>query len=255
MKMSTEVSTITDDQLKRLEEKVRRGAAAFIETGQALAKIREGKGYLLRGYKTWEDYCQKEFGITDRHGRRLIQSAETAVEVKKLTGSAPSSEFATREYISLVSDPDKLKKVAKTLETQGYTVLTAPAEVVKEAAQKLAPKPKPATVPGNGKAVVIPTHLSGYVAKPIAQAMAVSVAPVNDEPSGECPYCAERPDSWIQSEEVWECSNCRGIVLLKPTKWPPETDQTAQDVPTCPHCKKPIGDGAPFCTHCGSILE
>ena len=256
--METEIATITEDQLKRLEDKVRRGAAAFIETGQALSKIREGKGYRLRGYDTFEAYCSKEFGITDRHGRRLIQSAETAVEVKKITGTAPASEFVAREYAALVEDPDQLKRVVAQMEKKGFSVVTATAETVKETVQQLAPKPKPSPIPSNGKSVVLPSV--GFSAKQAAKVMSMgakhTATPVKLEaPDGACPHCGERPDRYEQSEETWECGNCHGIVMLNVIKWPPEDVQPAQGGPVCPHCRKPIGDGDPFCNSCGCALE
>jgi hypothetical protein len=236
-----EIATITEKQLCTLEDKVRRGSAAFVEVGTALAKIREGKGYKLRGFDTFEAYCEKEFGITDRHGRRLIQSAETSASVKKLTGAAPANESVAREWAPLVAEPEKIKKVTEQLEKKGYSVVTATAEAVKEAVQRLAPKPANVT-PGSGKAVVIPGN--GHSAKP---------APVveADPGPGACPYCGERPDRYFQSDETWQCGDCNGIVMLSVVKWPPE----ATTMKVCPNCKHESKGTHPFCNSCGSKLK
>ena len=85
---------ISEKTLERLEGTVRNGLAAFVEVGNALVQIREGKGYKLRGYDTFENYCEEKFGFSDRHGRRMIVAAQTAGKVKEVVGAAPVSESA-----------------------------------------------------------------------------------------------------------------------------------------------------------------
>jgi hypothetical protein len=166
--MNTEIATLTEKQLCALEDKVKRGSAAFVEVGKALAQIREGKGYKLRGFATFEDYCEKMFGITDRHGRRLIQATETSATVEKITGQMPGSESVARELTSIAGDQKKVEKVAAILEKRGYSVVTATAEAVKEAVSRVN-APRPAAAPGNGKAVIVETngHGKGKSAEPV----------------------------------------------------------------------------------------
>lgn len=237
----TEVSTLTEKQLCTLEDKIRRGSAAFVEVGKALATIREGKGYKLRGFDTFEAYCEKVFGITDRHGRRLIQSAETSQAVKKLTGDAPANESVAREFAPLVAEPEKLKKVTEQLEKKGYSVITATAEAVKEAVQKLAPKPKPAPLPADGKAVVIPGN--GHKTE---------TAP-EEEPTGTdvCPACGKIPVSYRRSGKYWGCGNCNASVSIHVTLY-----REVKPIVSCPACKKEFPKPPyPFCPHCGGRLS
>ncbi len=230
MQEIAEVSSLTEDQLKRLEDKVRRGAAAFIETGQALARIREGKGYRLRGFDTFESYCQKEFGFTDRQGRRLIQSAETAAEVKKLTGETVANESVAREFAPLVAEPEKLARVVAQIEKKGG-IAAATAEAVKETVQKLAPKAKAAPA-GDGHKLA-----------------PVVLTPQVEAPSGECPHCRVVPQTYQSKDSGthWTCSQCSGDVMLTVVKWP--TDDTV----VCKSCGHAT-TGYLFCTRCGGKL-
>lgn len=244
---NTEIATITEKQLTTLEDKIRRGSAAFVEVGTALAKIREGKGYRLRGFETFESYCQKEFGFTDRQGRRLIQSAETSAEVKKLTGAAPANESVAREWAPIVAEPEKLKKVTEQLERKGYSVVTATAEAVKDAVQKLAPKPKVSPAPVNGKAVV----LGGKGIFPDTRKQAIWDVSTQE---GACPHCGEMPDRYDRSDEVWQCADCKGVVMLSVIKWPPE-DTATPATKACPACKHESSATHRFCDWCGEVLK
>lgn len=245
---NTDVSTLTEAQLAKLEEQIRKGSAAFITVGTALAKIREGRGYRLRGFETFEQYCQTEFGFTDRQGRRLIQSAETSAEVKKLTGAAPANESVAREFASVAAEPEKLKRVTEQLERKGYSVVTATAEAVKEAVAKLEPKPKVQPALASSQAVVLGGNGNGHRAADVA-------APAKlDAPTGECPWCHERPSGYEQSDETWQCSNCSGTVMLSVIQWPPETAPAPEKTKACPTCKRAWPADQKFCHVCGSRL-
>lgn len=76
---TTQLSLLSEDELTRLENKVREGLKSFVEVGNALLRIQQNKGYALRGYKTFESYCLKEFGFTDRHGRRMAAAHALAM--------------------------------------------------------------------------------------------------------------------------------------------------------------------------------
>lgn len=77
---------LTMFDLEKLEKRIADGLAKFVEVGQALAEIQNREGYKLRGCKTMEEYCEKQFGFSLRHGQRLIAAADTAEKVKQITG-------------------------------------------------------------------------------------------------------------------------------------------------------------------------
>lgn len=109
--------TITRAELERLEAIIREGQATFLSVGQALIEIHTLRGYRLRGFETFEAYCQKTFGFTARHGRRLISAANVANTVKQITGHTVKSEGAAR-------------RVNRSVSASGHSLTDAPLEVV-----------------------------------------------------------------------------------------------------------------------------
>lgn len=103
----SEVAAISTAQLKELEATVREGQATFLAVGNALSAIRRTRGYRLRGFDTFEEYCQETFGFTARHGRRIIAAAKVADTVRLITGKPPKTEGAVRRYLSTVREGQK----------------------------------------------------------------------------------------------------------------------------------------------------
>ena len=89
------------------EQIIGAGLQTFVEVGEALARVRDGK--LYRGaHATFADYCADRWGISDRQGCRLI----AAHAVAELTGpTGPASERVARELAPLVSTPKLLTEV------------------------------------------------------------------------------------------------------------------------------------------------
>lgn len=238
---------VTERRLGELEATVKDGLKSFVAVGAALVEIREGKGYKLRGYQTFEEYCTQVFGFTDRHGRRMIAAAETAKAVEQISGAAPVSESVAREFVAVAADPKKVEKVVATLEKRGYTVTTATAEAVKQAVEKVIPpkrrEPAPANGAGSGKAVTLPSH---------------SPQPTAGEPAGGTFIARVLSDAriWIKAKQGPRpllADLEKAIAMLagqaKPTK-PAKND----GVPKCAKCKSPITPGDTFCNSCGAAL-
>ena len=62
--------------LSELETKISMGMKTFVEVGNALLEIRDNRLY-RESHKTFEDYCQEKWGMTDRRARMLITAAGT----------------------------------------------------------------------------------------------------------------------------------------------------------------------------------
>ncbi len=63
-----------------------------------LVRARDGQAWKALGYPTWEAYVKKEFGISDRHSRRLLDQGEVIAAIEDATGPmGPLSERAARE--------------------------------------------------------------------------------------------------------------------------------------------------------------
>lgn len=63
--------------LAELEQRIERGLESFVDVGSALLSIKAGKRYREAGYSTFEDYCQRRWAISRRHGYRLLLAATT----------------------------------------------------------------------------------------------------------------------------------------------------------------------------------
>jgi hypothetical protein len=58
--------------LVECEITIRKGVKQFIAVGQALLTVRTKRLYRLKGYKTFQKYLTKEWGITRQHASRLV---------------------------------------------------------------------------------------------------------------------------------------------------------------------------------------
>lgn len=232
-------ATMTLETLTEREAVVRSGLGSFFEVGRALAEIRDGAGYKLRGYKTFEAYCEKEFGATDRHARRLIEGAQTAVKVQAVLGDAPRNEGVARELAKVADDPVVLGKVAAGLEKKKTTLGKATAEVVAEVVARATGKspkakaaPKPAPTKSSGRGVQAPPPVD-------------APAPPLTEVSDICPHCRVTPDAYTRDAAGWHCGGCGGLVVLS---------VIAATGAQCPACAAPVQANEAFCANCGEPL-
>lgn len=231
-------ATMTPERLGELEGKVRSALASYQEAGQALIEIRDAQGYKLKGHRTFEEYCVKEFGASDRHARRLIEGAQTAEKVQAVLGDAPRNEGVARELRQVADKPELLQKVADKLEAKktplGKATAERVAEVVAQVTGKHRPAPKPAAKPakGNGKGVQAPM---------LVEAPPPPLAEVSDI----CPHCRVTPDAYTRDSAGWHCGGCGGLVVLS---------VIAAKAEKCPNCDQPVQANEAFCSNCGGAL-
>ena len=224
--MSDETAiTMTEKQLATLEDKVRKGLASFIEVGQALQRIKEANGFKIRGFKTFDEYCQAQFAFSERNGYRLIAAAQTAKKVEEATGEAPRNEASARVLKDVVHDPKLIEKVNDRLKRTGATIATATAEKLQEVVDKVKPKTRP--------------MFDGPKPEP---------KPVMPELKDICPKCNTTPASYFHLSDGWHCGteNCNALVML---------GVIAADVRACPECGAALIGNDDFCTQCGAIVE
>jgi hypothetical protein len=69
-------ATLRTTQLHAYEGIIKRGQKTFIEVGEALAKIREGKLYREAGYSSFEDYCRERWSMGRSYANQLIRTSE-----------------------------------------------------------------------------------------------------------------------------------------------------------------------------------
>ena len=101
--MANDLAPLTKSELSRLQEHesvIERGQKTFIEVGNALFAIKEGKLYKAR-YKTFEEYTDVKWGWGASRARQLIAAAKVADEVKSVTNVTLSNEGIAREVVKI----------------------------------------------------------------------------------------------------------------------------------------------------------
>ena len=202
---------LTMFDLEALEARVRAGLQTFVEVGEALAEIRDRDGYQLRGYATFEDYCETEFGFSVRQGQRLIVAARTAATVAQLTGETPANESVAREIARVAHSPEIVTEVAAELRAEGKTLASAPASDVKRVVTTVVEK-------RNGKTeTATPASIRARPAPPTpppAPELSPSLSAGLDGASDFCPACGEWPEQYIRKDEAWYCGTCGSRVAI-----------------------------------------
>jgi hypothetical protein len=99
-------------ELAALEAVIDRHLASFMEAGEALSRIRDGR--LYRGsHRTWEDYCLERWEFTDRRARQLITAAKIGTTVPV------ANERQARALAPLKKDPEALSAAWREASSDG----------------------------------------------------------------------------------------------------------------------------------------
>ena len=224
--MSDTGITITEKRLTELEGQVRRGLDSFVQVGNALAEIKARNGFMLRDCKTFDEYCAKTFGFSERNGYRMIAAAETAKKVEAAVGERPRNEASARVLKEISHDPKLIERVNDRLKRAGQTVATATAEKIQEVVDRVKPQTK------------------SMFDKPKEEPK-----PKLPELHDVCPKCNKTPDSYFHLSDGWHCGtpDCNALVMI---------GVIAADVRACPECGAAlVNANAEFCEACGCILE
>jgi hypothetical protein len=129
------LTTKEKGELTRLEAVVKSGLGTFVEVGDALLKIREGRLY-RDSHKTFEDYCRERWEMSKTQANRLIQSSEVIENLAPI-GVTPINESQVRPLTHL--EPAKQAEVWKrAVETapDGKVTATHVENVVRESVGK-----------------------------------------------------------------------------------------------------------------------
>ncbi len=127
------------ETLTRCEAVIARGVQTFIEVGEALAIIREGKLYRA-DFTTFEHYCRNKWGIGDSRARQLIGAASVAREIETVTNVTLSNEGQARAAAK-VAPADRPEVMVRAVEIAGDQPLAA--RHITQAAAEITPPPAP----------------------------------------------------------------------------------------------------------------
>jgi len=112
---------MTPEELEEREQVITEGMQTFIEVGEALADIRDRKGY-KHNYGTFEEYCKQRWGLTARHCRNLIGASKVATIAgqngKSLSQTAAQhiATLETEQQIEFISKHDAEQMTAREVE-------------------------------------------------------------------------------------------------------------------------------------------
>lgn len=101
---------LSERRLDELELVIERGLATFVEVGQALMEIRDGRLY-RDSHGTFEDYCRDRWNLSRPVAYRMIDSAQVAGVLSPMGDiQAPANERQARELAPLLGEPERLQE-------------------------------------------------------------------------------------------------------------------------------------------------
>lgn len=141
--------TLSDDEkveLEALETKIKEGMSTFMAVGDAILEIREKKLYREK-YDRFEDYCEKELGMSRQHANRQAKAAK----VKKLLDpylekynlADVTTERQLREFGRLSHDQmcEVIEVIAEEVQPDASGKKTIPYKAIKDEIDKCKNKP------------------------------------------------------------------------------------------------------------------
>lgn len=131
-----ELTLSEQSDLAACEEVIERGIASFVETGEALMRVRDARLYRAT-HATFEAYCQDRWSMTRQHANRTIAAAEVISGLEPIS-STPANEAQARELAPLRGQPEKLREAWDDAQTRGNGKPTA--ELVREVVQEVQEK-------------------------------------------------------------------------------------------------------------------
>lgn len=134
-------SPLSSSEAARLEECERiifRGMTAFLEVGDALVEIHDGRLY-RRTHKTFDGYCRERLGMGKSRAHQLIDAAKVVLNLSTVVDIPPPSNERQIRFLAGLR-PDKQCEVWE--EANARTGGHPTAKVVRQVADEMRPKPE-----------------------------------------------------------------------------------------------------------------
>ena len=214
------LNAIEHDELAQYEAVIERGIDTFVEVGQALVAIRDGRLYRAE-YRTFEDYCRERWGFNSPHARRLIRAAEA---FDNLRGDPRGSVLPTGEKLvrPLTTLAPELQRDAwqRAVETAPDGKITAGhvQRVVDEMTRQDDPEPpvwvddydtgKPILVDSDSEALGDPYGVTAEPEPPLVETPPAARLAVH--------FSSDTPEHYTPREIIEATVNCLGVICLDP---------------------------------------
>lgn len=105
--------------LAELENIIQVGQMYYVQVGEALREIQEGKLYREAGYKTFEEYCEHQWGFSRQAAYNYIGSAEVAENVYTYTQNQPS---VSQAQLMRSLTPKEQQQVASSVDFENTSI-------------------------------------------------------------------------------------------------------------------------------------
>lgn len=137
--MSDDVMPVGDwqaevDLLRADEAIIEAGLATFVEVGQALARIRDGRRYRLEGYATFEAYCRERWNLSRPRAYELMEAAQVAERMSGIPDiPAIANQGQAREVAAIIKSdgPERAAEILTEVADTGKVT----AKAIREAAR------------------------------------------------------------------------------------------------------------------------
>ncbi len=136
------LSTDEEHELAECEAIIERGLKTFVDVGQALLKVRDGR--LYRKYGTFEDYCRERWGMSQPRAYQMMYAAQTVGLLQSSTiVELPQTESQARPLTQLKEPEQQIAAWQRAVETapNGKVTATHVQSVVDEMTGRVAPEP------------------------------------------------------------------------------------------------------------------
>ena len=183
-------------ELTHAEAAIERGLASFVEVGEALARVRDGRLYRDQ-HGTFEAYCRDRWGLTDSHARHLITGAAQTVAIATADPEAPKpANLGQARALSGLPPERAAETMRAASEATGGKVTAAAIADVRHDREDADERPAPRSAGvGEGRADVPvpddPAPAEGYPqntsptipqGEPVSRAVGGASAPVSSLP-------------------------------------------------------------------------
>lgn len=118
-------------ELARCEDVIRKGLETFVEVGNALLTIREGKLYQAK-YETFEAYCRGQWNMVRRQANRLIAAAETVNNLGPMGPILPTAERQVRPISQLAAEQQQAAWAEAVERSNGKPTAAVVEQVVRD---------------------------------------------------------------------------------------------------------------------------
>lgn len=106
------------ERLHELEAVVERGVRTFIEVGEALREIRDGRLY-RETHGTFEVYCRERWGFARSTAYQYLDAADVVSAIADTGLPAPENEGQARELAPLRDEPENMAEAWREANSDG----------------------------------------------------------------------------------------------------------------------------------------